>query len=80
MYETSTGPPETFIQKVGLRHEAAGSGKEAGVKDRPSLESKTVGVPGHEIIALLLIFMLFVSTRWGGGLIALIIMALTLGV
>jgi hypothetical protein len=62
MYETSTGPPETFFQKVGLRHEAAGSGKEAGVTDRPSLNSKTVGGPGHEVIALFLIFGLFLST------------------
>ncbi len=38
-----------------LISEATGSRKEAGAKDPPSCQSKTMGVPGHEVIALVML-------------------------
>ncbi len=55
-----------------LISEATGSRKEADAKDPPSCQSKTMGVPGHEVFAL------FMLILWWGGLIALVTVTLRL--
>ncbi len=58
-----------------LISEATGSRKEAGAKDPPSCQSKTIGVPGHEVIPLFMLFLL----AGRGELINLVTVTLRLG-
>ncbi len=73
--KTSTGPPKTFSLYVKIMREADVHIRKGGGRERPSpLESKTIGVPWHEVITCFLIFGLFLSSGWK-ALFALVFMA-----
>jgi hypothetical protein len=60
------GTSEASSRRVELLSYAAGPEKKLNAKDPPFAESRTMEIPGKEVIALLLIFGLFLSARWSG--------------